>query len=75
MISISWTLSISGTKRLLSVYADQFRQELGEQVCTMVATVMAYILSLQLSHRPLGRIEPRIKNRQSMNIPLFTVLR
>jgi hypothetical protein len=39
-ISSSWTLSITGTKRLLSASADQYRQTLGEQFCTMVATVM-----------------------------------
>ncbi len=67
-------LSFSGAKRILNAFADQLRRTPGDQIRTMIATVLASIATLQLPHRP-DRIEPRAKKRRPKNIPLLTVPR
>lgn len=67
-------LSFSGAKRILNAFADQLRRTPGNQIRTMIATVLASIATLQLPHRP-DRIEPRAKKRRPKNIPLLTVPR
>lgn len=67
-------LSFSGAKRLLNAFADQLRRTPGNQIRTMIATVLAGIATLQLPHRP-DRIEPRAKKRRPKNLPLLTVPR
>jgi hypothetical protein len=68
------TLSFSGAKRLLTAFADQLRRTSGDQINTLIATVLASIASLQLLYRP-DRIEPRAKKRRPKNLPLLTVPR
>jgi hypothetical protein len=58
----------------LNAFADQLRRTPGDQIRTMIATVLASIATLQLPHRP-DRIEPRAKKRRPKNIPLLTVPR
>lgn len=67
-------LSFTGTKRLLSAFADQLRRTSGNQVRTLIATVTASIATLRLQIRP-DRIEPRAKKRRPKNLPLLTVPR
>ena len=67
-------LSFTGAKRLLNAFADQLRRTPGDQIRTMIATVLASIATLQLPHRP-DRIEPRAKKRRPKPLPLLTVPR
>jgi hypothetical protein len=67
-------LSFTGAKRLLNAFADQLRRTPGNQIRTMIATVLASIATLQLPYRP-DRIEPRAKKRRPKNLPLLTVPR
>ena len=67
-------LSFSGTKRLLSAFADQLRRTSGDEMRTLIATVTAGIATLRLPQRP-DRIEPRAKKRRPKNLPLLTVPR
>jgi hypothetical protein len=67
-------LSFSGAKRLLTAFADQLRRTRGDEVNSLIATVLASIASLQLPYRP-DRIEPRAKKRRPKNLPLLTVPR
>ena len=72
--SLPRTLSFTGTKRLLSAFADQLRRTPSDHMDAMIVTVLASIATLQLPHRP-GRIEPRAKKRRPKNLPLLTVPR
>jgi len=67
-------LSFTGAKRLLVAFADQLRRTQENQICAVIATVLASIATLQLPHRP-DRIEPRAKKRRPKNLPLLTVPR
>ena len=67
-------LSFTGAKRLLSAFADQLRRTPGDQIRSVIATVLAGIATLKLPHRP-DRIEPRAKKRRPKNLPLLTVPR
>lgn len=67
-------LSFTGAKRLLAAFADQLRRTQANQICAVIATVLASIAALKLPHRP-GRIEPRAKKRRPKNLPLLTVPR
>jgi hypothetical protein len=67
-------LSFTGAKRLLNAFADQLRRAPGDQVRTLIATVLGCIATLRLPHRP-DRIEPRAKKRRPKNLPLLTVPR
>jgi hypothetical protein len=67
-------LSFTNAKRLLNAFADQLRRTPDDQICTLIATVLASIATLQLPHRP-NRIEPRAKKRRPKNLPLLTVPR
>lgn len=67
-------LSFTGAKRLLTAFADQLRRTAGDQIRTLIATVLASIALLKLPHRP-DRIEPRAKKRRPKNLPLLTVPR
>jgi len=67
-------LSFTGAKRLLVAFADQLRRTPENQICAVIATVLASIATLQLPHRP-DRIEPRAKKRRPKNLPLLTVPR
>ena len=67
-------LSFTGAKRLLNAFADQLRRTPGDQIRTMIATVLASIATLQLPHRP-DRIEPRAKKQRPKPLPLLTVPR
>lgn len=68
------SLSFTGAKRVLNAFADQLRRTPRDQICTLIATVLASIATLQLPHRP-DRIEPRAKKRRPKNLPLLTVPR
>ena len=68
------SLSFAGAKRLLCAFADQLRRTVGEQVCTLVTTVLGCIATLKLPQRP-DRIEPRAKKRRPKKLPLLTVPR
>ena len=67
-------LSFTGTKRLLSAFADQLRRTSGDEIRNLIATVLHGIAKLQLPQRP-DRIEPRAKKRRPKNLPLLTVPR
>ena len=67
-------LSFTGTKRLLSAFADQLRRTSGDEMRPLIATVTARIATLRLPQRP-DRIEPRAKKRRPKNLPLLTVPR
>ena len=67
-------LSFTGTKRLLSAFADQLRRTSGDEMRPLIATVTARIATLRLPHRP-DRVEPRAKKRRPKNLPLLTVPR
>ncbi len=67
-------LRFTGAKRLLNAFADQLRRAPGDQVRTLIATVLGCIATLRLAHRP-DRIEPRAKKRRPKNLPLLTVPR
>ncbi|MEO6022199.1 MAG: hypothetical protein ABIP64_03620 [Burkholderiales bacterium] len=66
--------SFTGAKRLQSAFADQLRRASGDQIRTLIETVLACIATLRLPHRP-DRIEPRAKKRRPKNLRLLTVLR
>lgn len=67
-------LSFSGTKRLLSAFADQLRRTSGDQTLNLIATVLRHIGGLRLPQR-CDRIEPRAKKRRPKKLPLLTVPR
>ena len=67
-------LSFTGTKRLLSAFADQLRRTSGDEMRPLIATVTAGIATLRLPQRS-DRIEPRAKKRRPKNLPLLTVPR
>ncbi|HLQ25039.1 MAG TPA: transposase [Acidiferrobacterales bacterium] len=67
-------LSFTGAKRLLSAFADQLRRTSGDEIRTLIATVLRCIATLRLPQRP-NRIEPRAKKRRPKNLPLLTVPR
>ena len=67
-------LSFTGTKRLLSAFADQLRRTSGDEIRNLIATVLRCIVMLRLPQRP-DRIEPRAKKRRPKNLPLLTVPR
>ena len=67
-------LSFTGAKRLLSAFADQLRRTSGDEMRTLIATVLRSIATLRLPHRP-DRIEPRAKKRRPKNLPLLTAPR
>ena len=61
-------LSFTGAKRLLSAFADQLRRTSGDEVHTLIATVLRSIATLRLPQRP-DRIEPRAKKRRPKKLP------
>ena len=67
-------LSFTGAKRLLSAFADQLRRTSGDEIRSLIATVLRCIATLRLPQRP-DRIEPRAKKRRPKNLPLLTVPR
>lgn len=68
------TLSFTGTKRLLSAFADELRHCGGKRLSLMFAIVLGNIASLKLPRRP-GRVEPRAKKRRPKPLPLLNVPR
>ena len=67
-------LSFMGAKRLLSAFAVELRRTSGDEVRTLIATVLRSIATLRLPQRP-GRIEPRAKKRRAKKLPLLTMPR
>ena len=67
-------LSFTGTKRLLSAFADQLRHTTGKRMSLMMGIVLTNIATLKLANRP-GRIEPRAKKRRPKPLPLLTMPR